>query len=92
MTSGKRSEPSSCRQRLAADWTTLKTKRLLQVDAVGPIDFDGWGDYLGDPPLAMAVLDRIVDSAIVLKLTGNSYRAKQLSAPAPSASKPSRAK
>lgn len=38
------------------------------------IDFDTWGSYLGDPPLAMALLDRIVDGAIVLKLTGKSYR------------------
>ena len=48
------------------------------------IDFDRWGEYLGDPPLAMAVLDRIVDGAIVLKLTGKSYRAhraKQLHGP-----------
>jgi DNA replication protein DnaC len=39
------------------------------------IDFEGWGDYLGDPPLAMAILDRIVDRAIVLKINGKSYRA-----------------
>jgi DNA replication protein DnaC len=39
------------------------------------IDFDVWGDYLGDPPLAMAFLDRVVDGAIVLKLEGKSYRA-----------------
>ncbi len=39
------------------------------------IDFDGWADYLADPPLAMAILDRIVDGAIILKLTGKSYRA-----------------
>jgi DNA replication protein DnaC len=54
------------------------------IDSRGPhrstalvtnIDFDAWSDYLGDPPLAMAVLDRIVDGAIVLKLTGKSYRA-----------------
>jgi hypothetical protein len=74
------------------------------VDTRGPqrstalvtnIDFDAWGDYLGDPPLAMAVLDRIVDGAIVLKLTGKSYRAhraKQLSSPANAAAKPSRKK
>ena len=36
------------------------------------IDFEGWGDYLGDPPLAMAILDRIVDRAIVLKINGTS--------------------
>ena len=39
------------------------------------IDFDAWGEYLGDPPLAMAFLDRIVDGAIILKIQGNSYRA-----------------
>jgi DNA replication protein DnaC len=39
------------------------------------IDFDTWGDYLGDPPLAMAFLDRVVDGAIILKIKGKSYRA-----------------
>jgi DNA replication protein DnaC len=41
------------------------------------IDFDAWADYLGDPPLAMAFLDRIVDGAIVLKIAGRSYRAQR---------------
>ena len=39
------------------------------------IDFKAWGDYLGDPPLATAFLDRLVDGAVILKLTGRSYRA-----------------
>ena len=39
------------------------------------IDFQAWGEYLGDPPLAMALLDRIVDGAIILKIAGKSYRA-----------------
>lgn len=39
------------------------------------VDFDAWGDYLGDVPLAMAFLDRLVDGAIILKLKGRSYRA-----------------
>lgn len=39
------------------------------------IDFGDWGEYLGDPPLAMALIDRVVDGAIILKLTGKSYRA-----------------
>jgi DNA replication protein DnaC len=39
------------------------------------IDFEAWGEYLGDPPLAMAFLDRIVDGAIILKINGQSYRA-----------------
>ena len=39
------------------------------------IDFAAWADYLGDPPLATAFLDRLVDNAVILKLTGRSYRA-----------------
>lgn len=39
------------------------------------IDFKAWGDYLGDPPLAMALLDRVVDGAIILRIAGKSYRA-----------------
>jgi DNA replication protein DnaC len=39
------------------------------------IDFEAWGEYLGDPPLAMAFLDRLVDGAIILKIKGKSYRA-----------------
>lgn len=39
------------------------------------IDFKVWADYLGDPPLASAFLDRLVDSAVILKLSGRSYRA-----------------
>ena len=39
------------------------------------VAFDAWGDYLGDAPLAMALLDRIVDGAIILQMEGKSYRA-----------------
>jgi len=39
------------------------------------IDFTAWADYLGDPPLAAAFLDRLVDGALVSKLSGRSYRA-----------------
>jgi DNA replication protein DnaC len=39
------------------------------------IDFKAWDEYLGDPPLASAFLDRLVDGAVILKLTGRSYRA-----------------
>jgi DNA replication protein DnaC len=38
------------------------------------IDFESWADYLGDPPLAMAMLDRVVDGATIVKLKGQSYR------------------
>jgi DNA replication protein DnaC len=38
------------------------------------IDFESWADYLGDAPLAMAMLDRVVDGAVIVKLKGKSYR------------------
>ena len=61
------------------------------VDSRGPkrstamvtnISFEAWGDYLGDAPLAMAILDRLVDGAIVLKIAGRSYRAHRAQHPA----------
>jgi DNA replication protein DnaC len=39
------------------------------------VDFDQWGEYLSDGPLAMAFLDRLVEGAIMLKVKGRSYRA-----------------
>ena len=39
------------------------------------VDFSAWAEYLGDPPLASAFLDRLVDGALILKFTGRSYRA-----------------
>jgi DNA replication protein DnaC len=39
------------------------------------VDFEKWGEYLSDGPLAMAFLDRLVEGAIILKLRGRSYRA-----------------
>ena len=41
------------------------------------VDFEKWGDYLVDGPLAMAFLDRLVEGAIILKVKGKSYRADQ---------------
>jgi DNA replication protein DnaC len=41
------------------------------------VDFDAWGEYLGDPPLAMAFLDRLIDRAVILKIKGKSYRASR---------------
>ncbi len=60
------------------------------VDSRGPkrstamvtnISFEAWADYLGDAPLAMAILDRLVDGAIVLKIEGRSYRAHRAQHP-----------
>jgi DNA replication protein DnaC len=41
------------------------------------IDFDAWADYMGDAPLAMAFLDRLVEAAIIIKIKGKSYRARK---------------
>lgn len=41
---------------------------------VSNIEFDSWTEYLGDPPLAMALLDRVVDGALIHKFKGKSYR------------------
>jgi len=47
------------------------------------ISFEAWAEYLGDAPLAMAVLDRLVDGGIVLKIEGLSYRASRVKRPVP---------
>jgi len=39
------------------------------------VDFTKWEEYLGDATLAGAFIDRLVDGAVILKLTGRSYRA-----------------
>ena len=54
------------------------------------VDFEAWGEYLGDAPLATAFLDRLVDGATVLKLRGRSYRAARARTPAGGADDPSR--
>jgi DNA replication protein DnaC len=48
------------------------------------IDFDRWAQYLGDPELAMAMLDRVVDGATIVKLKGKSYRVHRGPEAAPS--------
>jgi DNA replication protein DnaC len=53
------------------------------------IDFKDWSDYLGDPPLAMALLDRVVDGAIIHKFEGKSYRAYRAEQKAKERRKPS---
>lgn len=47
------------------------------------VSFDAWTDYLGDPPLAMALLDRVVDGAIIQTFKGKSYRAHRAKKPQP---------
>jgi DNA replication protein DnaC len=47
------------------------------------MDFQTWSKNLGEPSLAGAFLDRIVDGAIILKINGKSYRAHRTQSPKP---------
>ena len=47
------------------------------------ISFEAWTEYLGDAAVAMAILDRVVHGAIILKIEGRSYRAARLKRPLP---------
>ena len=49
--------------------------QLRSTALITNIDFKTWAEYLGDAPLAMALTDRMVDGAIIIKITGQSYRA-----------------
>jgi DNA replication protein DnaC len=50
--------------------------RQRSTALVANIDFRAWSDYLGDPPLAMAFLDRLVDGALIFRFpNARSYRA-----------------
>ena len=59
--------------------------RQRSTALVTNVDFEGWGEYLGDAPLAMAFMDRVVDGAIILKINGKSYRAHRANAGKPAA-------
>jgi DNA replication protein DnaC len=70
-----RIERSGCPQ-AASLWYKIIDARSQHASTalVTNIDFEAWADYLGDAPLAMALLDRVVDGATIVKLKGKSYR------------------
>jgi DNA replication protein DnaC len=70
-----RIERSACPQ-AASLWYKIIDARSQRASTalVTNIDFEAWADYLGDAPLAMALLDRVVDGATIVKLKGKSYR------------------
>jgi len=70
-----RIERSLCPQ-AASLWYKIIDARSQKCSTalVTNIDFAAWADYLGDAPLAMALLDRVVDGASIVKLKGQSYR------------------
>jgi DNA replication protein DnaC len=73
-----RIERSVCPQ-AASLWYKIIDARSQRASTalVTNIDFGAWADYLGDAPLAMALLDRIVDGATIVKLKGKSSRAQR---------------
>jgi DNA replication protein DnaC len=73
-----RIERSVCPQ-AASLWYKIIDARSQRASTalVTNIDFEAWADYLGDAPLAMALLDRLVDGATIVKMKGKSYRAQR---------------
>ena len=56
------------------------------------VEFEDWNQYLNDGPLVMALLDRLFDRAIILRIDGKSYRvhrARRLPSPRPKKPSPS---
>ena len=78
-----RIERSLCPQ-AASLWYKIIDARSQKCSTalVTNIDFEAWADYLGDAPLAMALLDRVVDGATIVKLKGQSYRVHRPDKPA----------
>jgi DNA replication protein DnaC len=70
-----RLERSICPQ-AASLWYKIIDARSERASTalVTNIDFDAWASYLGDASLAMAMLDRVVYGATIVKLKGKSYR------------------
>jgi DNA replication protein DnaC len=70
-----RIERSLCAQ-AASLWYKIIDARNQRVSTalVTNIDFEKWAEYLGDHYLAMAMLDRVVDAATIVRLKGKSYR------------------
>jgi DNA replication protein DnaC len=70
-----RIERSVCPQAASLWYKIIDARSQRSSTAlVTNIDFEAWADYLGDAPLAMALLDRVVDGATIVKLKGRSYR------------------
>ena len=70
-----RTERAACPE-AASLWYKIIDARSQRCSTalVTNIDFESWAEYLGDAPLAMAMLDRVVDGATIIKLNGKSYR------------------
>lgn len=68
-------EREECSRATNLLYKVLDARSCKSTAIVTNVDFEKWADYLGDPPLAMAFLDRVVDGAIIHRIKGKSYRA-----------------
>jgi DNA replication protein DnaC len=70
-----RIERTECAQAAHLLYKIIASRNQKRSTAlVTNVDFDKWGEYLVDGPLAMALLDRLVERAIILKVKGKTYR------------------
>ena len=70
-----RIERTECAQAAHLLYKIIASRNQKRSTAVVTnVDFDKWGEYLVDGPLAMALLDRLVERAIILKVKGKTYR------------------
>ena len=69
-----RIERSLCPQAASLWYKIIDARQQRSTALITNIDFEAWAEYLGDAPLAMALLDRVVDGATIVKLKGKSYR------------------
>ena len=71
-----RIERTECPQAVHLLYKVIASRNQKRSTAlVTNVDFDKWGEYLSDGPLAMAFLDRLIERAIILKIKGKTYRA-----------------
>jgi DNA replication protein DnaC len=70
-----RIERAACPHAASLWYKIIDARNLCASTAlITNVDFESWNTYLADPELAMALLDRVVDGATIVKLTGKSYR------------------
>jgi DNA replication protein DnaC len=91
-----RLERAEVPQALSLLYKVIDRRNARQSTAlITNIDFDSWNEYLGDAPLVMALLDRLVDRAIIVKIANaksyRAHRARRLPSPSSAAAEPPQA-
>ena len=61
----------------------LATVRTLGMILTSNRGFAGWGNVLGDPVVATALLDRLLNHFVVIRIEGSTYRMREHAALVP---------